>query len=88
MKEIDFEAIRQTAFENCTKHFDDDDLSKAVVLQAKLASVIAKEMLIEYHRQISASESAFLLTRLRQPKYFAVLVPLIQGRQFLLPRLR
>ena len=45
MKEIDFEAIRQTAFENCTKHFDDDDLSKAVVLQAKLASVIAKEML-------------------------------------------
>ena len=56
MKEIDFEAIRQTAFENCTKHFDDDDLSKAVVLQAKLASVIAKEMLIEYHRQISASE--------------------------------
>ena len=56
MKEIDFEAIRQTAFENCTKHFDDDDLSKAVVLQAKLASVIAKEMLIEYRRQISASE--------------------------------
>ena len=34
MKEIDFEAIRQTAFENCTKHFDDDDLSKASSLRS------------------------------------------------------
>lgn len=56
MKEIDFEAIRQTAVENCTKQFDDDQLSKVIVLQAELSSIVAKEMLIEYHRQLSASE--------------------------------
>ena len=56
MKEIDFEAIRKTAFEKATKQFDDDQLSKALVLQAELSSIVAKEMLIEYHRQLSASE--------------------------------
>ncbi len=56
MKEIDFEAIRQAVFEKCTKQFDDDKLSKTVVLQAELASIITKEMLIEYHRQLSADE--------------------------------
>lgn len=56
MKEIDFEAIRKTAFEKATKQFDDDQLSKAIVLQAELSSIVAKEMLIEYHRQLSASE--------------------------------
>ena len=56
MKEIDFEAIRKTAFEKATRQFDDDQLSKVIVLQTELASVVVKEMLIEYHRQISASE--------------------------------
>lgn len=56
MKEIDFEAIRKAAFEKATKQFDDDQLSKVIVLQAELSSIVAKEMLIEYHRQLSASE--------------------------------
>lgn len=56
MKEIDFEAIRQAALEKYTKRFDDDKLSKTIALQAEFTSIIVKEMLIEYHRQLSADE--------------------------------
>ena len=54
MNDIDFEAIRKNAFEKCTKQFESDKLSQAIVLQAQLASIITKEMLIEYHRKLSA----------------------------------